>query len=234
MMAPRDAAVEVYLEVGAKRVFAGAVGWPGWCQSGRDEVAALEALVAAAPRYARALAHPGLTPPPVTGAADLVVVERLPGNATTDFGAPDAAPASDSEPLDAAEAQRLRAILEACWAALDRAAQAAEGLTLRTGPRGGGRDLAGVLAHVLGAEQSYVGMLGARVPKQAGEELRAALTRTRRLALDALAAAARGELSAQRPRGGKRWPPRYFVRRTAWHALDHAWELEDRAMSGTA
>ena len=28
--------------------------------------------------------------------------------------------------------------------------------------------------------------------------------------------------------GGARWTPRYFVRRAAWHVLDHAWELEDR------
>jgi hypothetical protein len=24
------------------------------------------------------------------------------------------------------------------------------------------------------------------------------------------------------------WTPRFAVRRSAWHALDHAWELEDR------
>ena len=25
------------------------------------------------------------------------------------------------------------------------------------------------------------------------------------------------------------WPPRSFIRRTAWHALDHADELEDKS-----
>jgi hypothetical protein len=30
------------------------------------------------------------------------------------------------------------------------------------------------------------------------------------------------------PLGGKRWPSRYAARRIAWHALDHAWEIEDR------
>jgi hypothetical protein len=228
-MTTNGSAVEVYLEVAAKRVFAGAVDWPGWCRGGRDEASALEALAAAAPRYARAMAHAGLTPPPVAAAAGLVVVERLPGNATTDFGAPDVPPSGDGEPLDDAELQRLSKVLEACWAALDQAAEAVEGVTLRTGPRGGGRDLAGVLAHVLGAEQSYVGRLGVRVPKQEGEELRATMARTRRLALEALAAAAHGAAPSQGPRGGKRWPPRYFVRRVAWHVLDHAWELEDRA-----
>ena len=27
---------------------------------------------------------------------------------------------------------------------------------------------------------------------------------------------------------GKKWPPRYAARRIAWHAIDHAWEIEDR------
>jgi hypothetical protein len=36
------------------------------------------------------------------------------------------------------------------------------------------------------------------------------------------------------PNGGtppvpKGWPPRYAARRIAWHALDHAWEIEDRS-----
>lgn len=168
-------------------------------------------------------------PPRVLTLDELLIVERLPGNATTDFGAPDAAPSSDALPLDEADLERQQAIVQACWAALDRAAAAAEGVTLRTGPRGGGRDLVGVLEHVLGAEQDYLGSIGVRVPKQAGEELAETLARTRRLALDGLAAAARGEAPALGPRGGKRWSPRYFVRRVAWHALDHAWELEDRA-----
>jgi hypothetical protein len=38
--------LDVYVETGAKRTFAGAVDWPGWCRSGRDEEAAIEALSA--------------------------------------------------------------------------------------------------------------------------------------------------------------------------------------------
>ena len=30
------------------------------------------------------------------------------------------------------------------------------------------------------------------------------------------------------PKGDGKWPIPYAVRRTAWHALDHAWEMEDR------
>lgn len=226
--------VEVYLELGAKRVFAGAMAWPGWCRSGRDEAGALQALAAAAPRYARILEGAGIAPPRLRAEADLRVVERLPGTSTTDFGAPDAAPGADAQPLADAELRRLSALLEACWAALDAAARAAEGATLRSGPRGGGRDLEGLLRHVLEAERGYVGALGLRVPEQRGEELGAALARTHEAALAALAAAARGELPAHGPRGGKRWLPRYFVRRAAWHVVDHIWELEDRAAPAEA
>jgi hypothetical protein len=57
-----------------------------------------------------------------------------------------------------------------------------------------------------------------------------ALWESRRHILDELSAAARGELPTEGPRGGKRWSPVYFVRRLAWHELDHAWEIEDRVI----
>jgi len=39
----------VYLESGSRRTFAGAIDWPGWCRSGRDEASALEALLSYGP-----------------------------------------------------------------------------------------------------------------------------------------------------------------------------------------
>src|SRR5204862_2837109 len=131
----------VYLEVGKRRVFAGALDWPGWCRSGRDEETALESLLAYAPRYAAAVkkAARGFTLPEKASALD--VVERLRGDATTDFGAPAVAPSSDRRPLDDAELERLTALLRACWAAFDASAKAAASAVLRKGPRGGGRDL---------------------------------------------------------------------------------------------
>jgi hypothetical protein len=32
----------------------------------------------------------------------------------------------------------------------------------------------------------------------------------------------------EKPAPDPRWPIRYAARRIAWHALDHAWEIEDR------
>ena len=70
--------------------------------------------------------------------------------------------------------------------------------------------------------------LAARAPK-AGSDVRSAMLETRSVVLDALSRAVTEGLPEKGPRGGALWTPRYFVRRTAWHALDHAWEIEDRS-----
>jgi hypothetical protein len=210
----------IYLETGVKRVFAGAIEWPGWERSGRDADAAVEALVAYAPRYARALARSRLGFVPPARVSGVTVAERLKGNGTTDFGAPGIAPAADERPLDDAETKRQVRLLRATWAALDRAAAAAAGVALRTGPRGGGRQVDAIVAHVADAEGAYLSKLGGRAI--AGADPRVAIVET-------IGARARGEPPARTPRSGVLWTPRYFVRRAAWHALDHAWEIEDRA-----
>src|SRR5690606_23808279 len=143
-------------------------------------------------------------------------------------GAPAIAPAADAQPLSEADLERFRALLTACWQAFDASVQAAAGKTLRSGPRGGGRDVDRMIRHVVGAEEGYLGALGWKVQQDESADLPEQLDRTRRAILEALGAAARGELPARGPRGGLRWTPRYFVRRVAWHVLDHAWEIEDR------
>ena len=227
-MPRRASAIKVYIEAGARRVFAGAVDWPGWCRSGSGEEAALEALVAYGPRYAAVVRKADRTFRVPSGASELRVVERLEGNATTDFGAPGMAPAADGRRIDAAELARLRKVLEACWAFFDRAAKEAAGVELRKGPRGGGRGVDAIVKHVQQAEESYVRKLAARAPK-AGSDVRSAMLETRSVVLDALSRAVTEGLPEKGPRGGALWAPRYFVRRTAWHALDHAWEIEDRS-----
>ena len=218
----------VYLETGKKRTFAGAIDWPGWCRSGRDEAAALKALFDYGPRYKRALRDSRLE---FTAPADVSafgVIERLEGNATTDFGAPDASPSADKSPVNEAELQRFKATLNACWRAFDEAVPKAEGKTLRLGPRGGGRDLEKIVRHVLEAEAAYLSKLARKLDVSASADPYQGLIRTREAVLTALDAALRVGLPERGPRGGKLWRPRYFVRRVAWHVLDHAWEIEDR------
>ena len=213
--------MDTYLERGSKRVFAGAIEWPGWARAGKTDEAALEALDAYGPRYAAALkgTRVGFAAP--ERASDLRVVERVEGTATTDFGAPDVAVARDLEDVDAKELKRLEAILRAAWRTLDAAADRAQGIELAKGPRGGGRGLEAVVEHVLGADASYVARLGRKIDARDAQGVREGIT-------DALTSAVRDGVPPS-PRGGKRWTPRYFVRRSAWHVLDHAWEIEDRA-----
>jgi len=73
--------VEVYVEATGKRAFAGAMDWPGWCRAGRDEEAALEALVDYGARYARVLKGSGVRFTRPARASTLEVVERLKGDA---------------------------------------------------------------------------------------------------------------------------------------------------------
>ncbi|MEO8286122.1 MAG: hypothetical protein ABI670_06765 [Chloroflexota bacterium] len=233
-MAESSDPVAVYLEVGKKRTLAGAIDWPGWCRGGRDEEAALQALIDYGPRYERIMQTAGIDFHAPADVSKLTIVERVEGNTTTDFGAPAVEPSSDSAPVDETELRHLRDFMKACWAALDAAQEAAYGKDLRKGPRGGGRDLQDVVGHVLGAEKSYVTSLGGKLSKQASEDEHEAITgsaldQRRQLILDALAGAAHGEFPQYGPRGGMRWTPRYFVRRSAWHILDHVWEIEDRA-----
>ncbi|MCQ3980463.1 MAG: hypothetical protein DPW09_44200, partial [Anaerolineae bacterium] len=92
--------INMYLEIGQKRTFAGAIDWPGWCRSGRDEAAALQALLDSGPRFGRVLHVAGIEFQTPAAVAEFAVIERLEGNTTTDFGAPDLAPSSDAQPVD--------------------------------------------------------------------------------------------------------------------------------------
>jgi hypothetical protein len=211
---------EVALEVGRKRVFATALEWPGWCRSGADEAAAIEKLLTYGPRYSGVLEASdvrGFRPP-----RSVVVVEKLDGSASTEFGAPGTPPSADERPAAPREVARLAAIVLACWSAFDDAAEAAAGASLSTGPRGGGRSLERIVTHVRESDQAYLRALGGSTKGLTTHE------EVHERFVDALAARARGDLPDIGPRGGKRWNARFAARYAAWHALDHAWEIEDR------
>ena len=122
----------------------------------------------------------------------------------------------------------MQTLLRACWQAFDQAVQAATGKELRKGPRGGGRELDGIVRHVLGGDASYLARLAWKFKPDEAAQLDDELNRSRQAILDALVAAVQGDLPTHGPRGGAIWTPRYFVRRASWHVLDHAWEIEDR------
>ena len=214
-------AVPVYLELGTKRVFACSTEWPGWCRAGKQEEAALDALAAATPRYAQVAAEAGVTFR-VGAHPQFEVVERLAGSASTDFGVIGEAAGADRRPLSAKEAARLAAIVAASWRVLDAVVAGAPAV-LRKGPRGGGRDRDAIAEHVLAAEVAYARKLGVNVVQPDISD-GPAIASEREAILTSLSRA-----RAATPAVDKGWLPRYAARRIAWHILDHAWEIEDRA-----
>jgi hypothetical protein len=203
--------MDVFVETGSSRVFATAIEWPGWSRTAKTEEDAIETLLAYRERYEAALGRKVRAGAPT-------VTERVTGDGNTDFGVP-GSPTADLSAVDARQLKRLVAILESCWVAFDAAAEKAKGKTLATGPRGGGRTLAKIVDHHDEALGAYVMKLGG---DRKAPELRGAF-------LDALEGRRRGDIEDHGPRGGARWTPREAVRRAAWHALDHAWEIEDRS-----
>jgi len=213
-------AIPVYVEVGEKRTFVSALDWPGWTRAAKDEKAAIETLGRYAPRYAAVPKAARIAF--AFGAPAFKVVERMKGNATTDFGAPAMSASKDVDPLSAKEAERICALLAAAWSLFDGVVDRAPA-ELRKGPRGGGRDRDKIADHVLDAESAYTPRLGLKIkPPRRGDA--AGVRAWRKAILDTI------RDSAGKPQSGeKRWPPRYVARRMAWHVLDHAWEIEDRS-----
>jgi hypothetical protein len=224
------AAVAGYLEIAPTRAFACAIDWPGWCRSGKTADEALASFVAYGPRYARIVEGTATPFEPPADVSDVEIVERLTGNASTEFGIPALPTASDDRPLVGVELERQIELLQAAWRAFDRAVEAARGVELRKGPRGGGRDLDRLLEHIPGGEQAYLSELGGKPPKGEGRDHGAQLAAVRAAEIELLHARAAGYEPAARPRRKSPfWSPRYFMRRSAWHSIDHAWEIEDRA-----
>ena len=215
------AGVRVAIEIGSKRTFASALDWPGWCRSGKTEQAAIEAMGAYGERYAVVPAAAGI-PFPRKDMAEFDVIERLRGDATTDFGAPGAAAALESKPMKPADVERMCALVSAAWKVFDGVVKKAPA-ELRKGPRGGGRDRDKMVEHVLGAEAGYGSSFGLKLKQpEVGD------TKSIKALRDAWLHAFR-EGADGKPRRERGRPARYMARRIAWHTMDHAWEIEDRS-----
>ena len=151
--------IDIYVEIANKRSFASAINWPGWTRSGKNPEQAKYNLFDYRERYKKVLEDSGIQFLPPFDISELLVVEQLEGNASTNFGAPGKMPEFDRQPINAEELERSIKILKACWKQFDLTAKAAQGVELRKGPRGGGRDLEGISWHLIEADKAYLGML---------------------------------------------------------------------------
>jgi hypothetical protein len=205
--------VKVAVESAPKKVFVTAIDWPGWSRGGKTEKLAIESLLDHADRYAAVARRAGETFPD-QASIELEMVDRTTGGAGTEFGVPSNVSEPDRRPATKADAERLARLVEAAWDTFAETAAAAPE-SLRKGPRGGGRDTSKVVSHVEESDHAYAREVGLKL-KEPIDAVRAAI-------LDVLRQPSDGS-----PLAGRRWTVRYAAHRIAWHALDHAWEIEDR------
>jgi hypothetical protein len=217
--------LRVMLEIGpkGKRVVAVAPDWPGLERGARTEAAAIERLRSYLPRYAKVAELAGMEAE-FAAITAVDVVERYPGTGSTDFwGVSFAFSGSDRQAMSGDELERELTLMRACWACFDevRSRVSAE---LQKGPRGGGRDRDRIVRHVVGTELDWAKKLGAPTPHGA-PPTDAGLTAHRDAYCEAIRAFhAQGKMA-------RTWPLRYLIRHTAYHTLDHAWEMEDRDLT---
>lgn len=217
--------MRVTLEIGpkGKKVVAVAPDWPGLARGAATGDAALERVLAYVPRYARVAQLAGMEAAfaDITGAD---VVEHYPGTGSTDFwGISFAFSRIDQHRMSDEAVERDLTLLRACWTLFDevRAGVSAE---LRKGPRGGGRDRDQMVRHVFANERDWAKGLGVQTPDDA------LLTDAGLHAHRAAYCQAIRDYHAQGKLAGT-WPLRYLIRHTAFHTLDHAWEMEDKDLT---
>jgi len=215
-------ALRVILEIGKKRrVVAGAMDWPGLDRWGTSEDDALDKLSSYLPRYAGVAERAGLGSA-LARARDLDVVERVAGSSSTDFWGIAHVPSRiERDVLSPADLELRLDLLRACWAYFDDIAARVSG-DLRPGSRSGGRSRDQIIRHVYGTE-----------PEQFSRKVEVRTPIEVVLAPDGLATHRNAYLDAIRAynaegKPARTWPIQFLVRRTAHHAIDHAWELEDR------
>ena len=220
--------IQATIEIGpkGKKVVAVAPDWPGLSRGAKTEEAAIERLLTYVPRYVPVVKLAGMEAAfPTTTTAD--VIEHYPGTGSTDFwGISFAFSSIDKQAMSDDALERELTLMRACWAFFDdvRSRVSAE---MQRGPRGGGRDRDHIVRHTFAAEQDWakgVGVVTSDDMMLTGEGLR-----THR---DAYCHAIQ-DYHSQGKSAGKvaKWPLRYLIRHTAFHTLDHAWEMEDKDLS---
>jgi hypothetical protein len=155
------------------------------------------------------------------------VVEQYPGTGSTDFwGISFAFSSIDKQGMSGDELERELTLMQACWAFFDNVRRRVSA-EMQKGPRGGGRDRDHIVRHTLAAERDWAKMIGVLTPDGAmltGKGLKAHR--------DAYCHAIRDYHSQGRSAGKMaKWPLRYLIRHTAFHTLDHAWEMEDKDLT---
>ena len=218
--------VRVMVEQGKKKAVAAAFDWPGWVRGAKSEKEALEVLEMYRSRYAKVAELAGMGKE-FAATGKLKVVEHVPGTGMTDFYTLSFHSAKpEYKQMSEADCERKLALLRACWSYFDDVA-ARVSPELKKGPRGGGRDRDRIIRHVNGTEiTDFAKKVGVVSSDDAWQKADRRKLRAHR---DAYVKAIR-EYNARGPMV-KNWTLQFLLRHTAYHVMDHAWEMEDRDLS---
>lgn len=218
----------VTLEIGpkGKKVVAVAPDWPGLERGAKTREEAIESLRSYIPRYSP-VAKLAKMEAEFDTVKNFEVVEHYPGTGSTDFwGISFAFSSLDKQGMSGDELERELTLMQGCWAFFDHVRRRVSA-EMQKGPRGGGRDRDHIVRHTLYTEKGWAKMIGVLRPDDAmltGKGLKAHR--------DAYCHAIR-DYHSQGKLAGKmaKWPLRFLIRHTAFHTLDHAWEMEDKDLT---
>jgi hypothetical protein len=220
--------IRATLEIGptGKKAVAVAPDWPGLERGAKTEEDAIERLLSYVPRYSQ-VAKLAKMDAEFDAIKNVKLVEQYPGTGSTDFwGISFAFSSIDKQHMSCEELERELTLMQVCWAFFDNVRRRASA-EMQKGPRGGGRDRDHIVRHTFAAEQDWAKMIGVLTPDDA------MLTSKGLKAHRAAYCRAIRDYHAQGRLAGKmaKWPLRYLIRHTAFHTLDHAWEMEDKDLT---
>ena len=209
-----------------KRSVAFGIDWPGWSRGAKSPELAVETLESYRDRY-RPIAELAGMAGEFDAAGPLEIVEDRVGTGSTDFWGISFSPsATEQDPMDEAELERKITLMRACWALFDGVA-ARVSPEMRKGARGGGRDRDRIISHTVRVEsEDFAKRVGLRIPEGAAltpEGLR----QHRETYVEAMRAYNAGKIEKRM----RSWTLPFLIRHSAFHTLDHAWEMQDKDLS---
>jgi len=220
--------VSTVIEHGAKdkRSVAFSLDWPGWSRGAKTAQVALETLESYRERYRPIAGLAGMARE-FDAAGPLEIVEDKVGTGSTDFWGISFSPsATEQGPMGDVEFERAITLLRASWAFFDDVA-ARVSAEMRKGPRGGGRDRDRIISHTIRTEsEDFATRVGLRIPEGAALSPDG-LRRHRETYVAAMRAYNAGKVEKRM----KSWTLPFLIRHSAFHTLDHAWEMEDKDLS---
>lgn len=225
--------IRLTLEIGpkGKKVAAVAPDWPGLERGAKTEEEAVERLRVYFPRYSQ-VAKLAEMNAEFDAIQNVDVVEQYPGTGSTDFwGISFAFSSIDKQAMSDDELEREMKLMQACWAFFDdvRGRVSAE---MRKGPRGGGRDRDRIVRHTLAAEQDWAKGVGVAMEVVTSDGV-VGMDEEVKAYRAAYCQAIRDYHSQGKMAGNvAKWPLRFLIRHTAFHTMDHAWEMEDKDLTG--